>query len=536
MIGRHRIRSLVRSSGWGTVLLDLSGKFSNLKGMEDLTQRYAKSIKGVLDCYDRIVLFGSFRTIAYAEAMSKHLHFNGVKLVDYAKSYANELRLGMVERVRGEAERQGVDIRHVGQSVRKEALVESLLQRRGRRAGLVCILSAMESCSCYKCEKNHQSGYLELRWSQGKCLHYYIYWMDEVYGLCYLRIPTWAPFRLQVYFNGHDWLERRMKSEGIRFNKIDNCFCHISDFDRANKIARQLDPAAIHERLAQVARQYVGVYELFGHELHWSIHQAEWATDIVFKNDRVLPELYDQIVRTAAVEIRCPDVYDFLGKRLTKRSGLDVSSRLQTLMQGRRIKHTLGSTSLKMYDKHDRVLRIETTTSNVSTFTCYRKVESRAKEHRDPRRAPIRKTLYSLGALAEAMQACNKRYRSFISALPDRTAERHKLSRVTQSVRDQRQRSYRGVNFFAQGDLIFLHAILRGEHHIQGLRNRSLQPFLPGWNSQKIGRTLRRFKVLGLLKKVRGTVKYYITSLGKDVLVAALQLRERVVIPALRAA
>jgi len=46
----------------------------------------------------------------------------------------------------------------------------------------------------------------------------------------------------------------------------------------------------------------------------------------------------------------------------------------------------------------------------------------------------------------------------------------------------------------------------------------------------------RRFKQLGLLEKVRGAVKYYITSLGKDVLAAALQLRKRVVIPSLRTA
>ncbi len=502
--------------------------------MQTLSQRHAKSIKGTLECFDRIVLFGTFSGIGHAQAMSKHLHFKGIKLIDYAKSYANELRLEMAEKVKGQAAKLGVEIRHVDQSIRKEQLVEGILSHRKRKPGLVCILGAMESCSCYRCVKNHKSGFLELRYSKGKCMHYYIYWMDEDYGLCYLRIPTWAPFRLQAYFNGHDWLERRMKAQGIRFKKVDNCFTHISDFERANELAAQLDPLEIHQRLSEMAAQFVGTFGQFGHQLNWTIHQAEWAMDIVFKNGKVLPELYDQIVRTAAVEIRCPDIYDFMGKRLTKRSKPDVSSRLQTLVQGRRVKHSLGSTSIKMYDKHERVLRIETTTSDVTSFTHYRKVANGSSGSHPLRWAPIRKALANLPILANAMGACNRRYLEYISGFEDRTGERHKLAKITERTRDEKLRSYRGVNFFASEDLSFLHAILRGEHNIRGLRNRDLQAHLKGWSPQKIGRTLRRFKVLGLIKKARGTVKYYITSLGKDVLAAALQLRERVVIPNLR--
>ncbi len=116
-----------------------------------------------------------------------------------------------------------------------------------------------------------------------------------------------------------------------------------------------------------VAR-FVFVYNRFGHDLQWSIYQAEWATDIIFKNDKILPDLYDQIVRTAICEVKCPDIYDFMGKRLSKNSKPDVSTRLQTFVEGTRIKHTLKSTSIKMYDKQDCVLRIETTTSDVSSF------------------------------------------------------------------------------------------------------------------------------------------------------------------------
>lgn len=508
-----------------------------------LTERFAKDIKGVLQCFDRVVLFGTYKAIGWPGAMGQHLHARGVRLLDYEKTYANTLRLEMAQRVKAVAAEEGLAVIQVNAGQRKEALVEEILVRRGRRAGVVCILGAMERCRCFKVGKDHASGFLQLQWSPGKCQHYYVYFLDAEFGLGYLRIPTWAPFRLQAYCNGHDWLERRLKSAGLRYTKADNCFTHLSDFAAAQALVAEFEPQALHALCDRLARRFVAVHDRFGPTLHWSVYQAEWATDIVFKNDRVLPDLYHQIVRTAAIEVGCDDIYRFLGKRPSGRNRAEVSSRLQTLVQGTRIKHTLGSTSLKMYDKAGRVLRLECTTSDISSFTHYRKVEPRRSRDREApagspaesKHAPMRKTLYSLPALAEAMQACNQRYLACISQWPDRTAERHELRAVTASVRDEKDRSHRGVNFFQADDLAFLQALLRGEHQIAGLRNRSLQPHLPGWKPEKIGRTLRRFRALQLLKPVAGTRKYYLTKRAQNVLIAGRQLTERIIIPALAA-
>jgi hypothetical protein len=43
------------------------------------------------------------------------------------------------------------------------------------------------------------------------------------------------------------------------------------------------------------------------------------------------------------------------------------------------------------------------------------------------------KTFYRLGAVAEAMSACNRRYLAYISQWRDRTRERHALGEVTTS-------------------------------------------------------------------------------------------------------
>ena len=99
----------------------------------------------------------------------------------------------------------------------------------------------------------------------------------------------------------------------------------------------------------------------------------------------------------------------------------------------------------------------------------------------------MRKTLYSLPALAEAMSACNRRHIEHISQWTDHTDERHRMGQITATVREADGRTYRGVNFFRDEDASFLQALLRGEHPISGLRNRALQTHLPGRKPAKIG-------------------------------------------------
>ena len=483
--------------------------------IQTLVERHAKDIKGVIECFDRVVLFGTYKASGWTGAMEQHLRGRGTSFMEFNKRYANELRLEVADHVRTLARDQDIEIRQVNYGQRKESLVEEILAQRGRREGVVCVLGAIERCRCFKVGKNQTTGFLQLQWSPGKCQHFYVYFIDAEFGLCHLRIPTWAPFRLQFCCNGHDWLERQMRAAGIRFKKADNCFTHISDFAAAQARLKKFEPQRLHRMLDQLAARWVAVHGRFGHSLHWSVYQAEWRTDIVFQNDLVLPELYRQIVRPAAIEVGCADIYRFMGKKPRAHGKAEPSSRLQTLVQGTRLKHTLGATSLKMYDKVGRVLRMECTTSDVTTFKHHRKVEprrsagpgqgqSRAGSSGEKKWTPMRKTFYSLGA-------------------------------VTASRRDEKDRSVRGVNFFRADDLQFLRALQRGEHQIQGVRNRTLQPHLPGWKPSRIGHTLRRFRVLKLIKPVAGTRKYYPTAHGESLVIAGLQLTERIILPAFAA-
>src|ERR1700694_5569719 len=97
----------------------------------------------------------------------------------------------------------------------------------------------------------------------------------------------------------------------------------------------------------------------------------------------------------------------------------------------RRIKHTLGPVSIKMYDKFRLILRIETTVVNVSFFKHYREVEHKGGT-RTMAWAEMKKTIYSLAPLRELLLASNRRYLEFISAIEDDKAGTDKLNKISQ--------------------------------------------------------------------------------------------------------
>jgi hypothetical protein len=169
---------------------------------------------------------------------------------------------------------------------RKEDRIQGLLAKRGDHPGLVHVFAAMESCSAHRPWFDKAKGQALLKPTGGKCLHYYFYFIDEDFGLCYVRVPTWAPFRLQVYFNGHAWLAQQLRAAGIDFTMADNAFLRIADPRRAQAIADTLDAHTLHQHLERWAARFCPVVEHFRGGYHWSFMQVEYATDVVFASKR----------------------------------------------------------------------------------------------------------------------------------------------------------------------------------------------------------------------------------------------------------
>ena len=496
-----------------------------------LTERYAANLHGVLSCYDRIIVTGTLPGVCYAGGMTSFLYSRGIRIFDYPR-FAEPLRERIRERAQHVCEAAGVQIEHVNKShIRKEDLVARVLAARANAPALVHVISAMESCQSYKPWLDKSNGHIFLRPDTGKCLHYYFYFIDEDFGLCYLRVPTWAPFALQFYCNGHSALARSLRREGIDFVQEDNAYLRIDDLARAQALADAFNPEQLHLRLKRYAHWLCPVADVFAQDdWHWSIRQAEYSTDLMFRSREILVPLYDQLSRQAVLGADAPRVASFLGKKVTPQLAQEIGSRLSTRIEGRCIKHYMGAAGVKVYDKFSRVLRVETTVNDVSFFKHHRRVE-----HKDGAAtrelAPLKKSIYSLIDLREILLGCNQRYLAFLSSLDDTSAGERDLQRLSQP-RVGSDPSVKGLNFFSAIDQTLLRTLQHGEFNIHGWRRADLLARLD-LTPSAMSRQLKRLHLLGLIKKVTHTYRYYLSRLGRAAIAAACSLTRFNIVPAM---
>jgi hypothetical protein len=502
--------------------------------MTSLTERYADKIVGTLSCYDRVIIQGTLAGVGYAPGMTGYLKNKGVRVFDFAK-VAEPITDAVRENAECIAAEHGMQIEFIrkAKKLRKEDRIAAILSERGDHPGLVHIFSAMESCSTFEPWYDKKKQKALLRRDSGRCLHYYFYFIDPELGLCYVRVPTWARFRLQVYFNGHNWLGHELEDRNIGFKMADNAFLHIDDFAAAQRLSDAFDVRPLQRALDRFAAVFCPApMKEFRSQYRWSLMQVEYATDIVFKDRSDLASIYSAIVRTALQAVKVEDVAGFLGRKLTAAFSGEIGTDFKTRVYGTRLKHYMGPNSIKIYDKFGSVLRIETTSNKVSSFRHYRRVHKKDGQIRFEL-APLQMSIYSLNPdLRQLLSAANQRYLAFISALDLPVAGIKALNKISEPVRDQ-DRPYRGFNLFFGSDQLLFETLARGEFAIGGFRNRDLRVHLPGTATPQISRCLKRLRLHGIVKKQPGTFKYHLTGLGRSIIVGALALKETTVVPAI---
>ena len=144
----------------------------------------------------------------------------------------------------------------------------------------------------------------------------------------------------------------------------------------------------------------------------------------------------------------------------------------------------------------------------------------------------MRKSIYSLYQLFTIMKAANYRYLEFISTFDDHSDGQRNLTNATMPIVDK-DRSYRGFNFFNPDDLNILEAIDRGEFNIHGLQNKDIRRFMSNVSPSAMSRIFKRLRLHGLIEKIVGSHRYFLTALGKSVVAAGLKVKNLVIVPAL---
>lgn len=505
-------------------------------------QKYGEDVTGVLCGFGRLVFRGTLRRLVYQEGMMGFVYAAQVLLKDFGRyvlSVSSRLKEASLELARQNSR----PVEYLASSqISKEDVARKIAARDGITEGLVCVLTCVEPCRSFEIFRNRETKHLQLLPRLRKCLHLYHYYVHPVLGFMNARIQSWFPLSIQICLNGREWLARQMDKDGMSYERRDNCFTWIENPARAQELMdsqlRASWPTLLKDIAAFVNPAHDEIFMNFPIDYYWSVHQSEWASDIMFRSPDALAKIYPLLVRHAMTTFSSPDVMRFLGRKIDAGQNVhhaftgQVVSDLKTRPEGVRIKHRVNNNSIKLYDKQGSVLRPETTINDPKDIKVYRPKEGDSSGQLDWR--PLRKGVADLHRRAQVSQAANNRYLDALAAVADTTPLKSFTEALCQPIVWKGKR-VRAINPYSLNDGKLLELVSRGEFIINGFRNRDIRNMLypdcknasPDENRRRSSATTRKIRILrahGLVKKIPRSQRYLLTEKGRTfitVLIAA---------------
>jgi hypothetical protein len=255
--------------------------------VQQFIAKHRDDITGVLSGFDRLVLRGTLRSIAYAEGMHQYLWNNQVLLKDFG-SHVEQVSQRLKAASLAEANAAGRPVRYLASAeVSKEDIARRIAADDGITHGPVCVLTSVEPCRTFEIYRNRDTKHLELQPRVRKCLFLYHYAVHPVFGFLNARIQTWFPFSIQICLNGREWLARQMDAVGLSYLRHDNCFPWVEDWPRAQHLLDQQLTVEWPALLDGIARTLNPIHdEIFQARpttYYWTTYQSEWAIDLSFR-------------------------------------------------------------------------------------------------------------------------------------------------------------------------------------------------------------------------------------------------------------
>jgi hypothetical protein len=521
--------ALYNSSGY-----QAPGKENAMSTNPCFTQKFAAAIVNVLGCFDRVIFQGH---LPFGNDYHLNQFVDGVlriRRVDFLP-LVEKLSQELVDLGKTMAAEAGAVDDYLEGHRRKEDLVRKILQKRRISEGLVAVLCFKETCRGVKLAKGAGRPRLYYSKRPQRVLYYYV--LDPHFGLMHLRVQTFFPFTVQVSVNGHEWLAQQMVGHHLGFDQHDNAFVQLDDAAQAQQIADgfpHLPWTKILDRWAKpLLRPLTQRPWLKRLPYYWVIDQAEFSTDVRFRSRAELAELYPRLLEHALLQFSAADILTFLGRKLDPRfQGEVLTDGKKERWPGARIKQRMKNNWLKMYDKFGLLLRIETVINQPREFRVRRPCTRQGTTQMAW--LPMNKGVSNFYHYHEVAQAANTRYLNALAVVDMPSATRKQLDRVCEPVQYHHHRQ-RGLNLLqAQEQRLFL-AVLRGDHLLNGFRNRDLAEHLyprPTQDGQEqrrrtaqISRQMQLLRAHGLIAKIPHSYRYKVTAKGHALMSTAIYLR-----------
>jgi hypothetical protein len=356
--------------------------------IDDFTQYHHELLEGVYDCIDRIVVNGYFPLGQEGGGLRtwwKKLTGSDASL---DTTHLKRMAGSFSRKIHAYAKKKAIPLIHCTPGVRKHELAEEYLPADPHVTGVFLILVAKAPGLVWEVKKRKNNIHLQRKTPWPYVNHYHFHIIDREWGHLTIKMSGHPPFNVQIMLNGHEWVERQARKKTVSLVKEGNCFVGGSDFMTLGHIADTLGDHHLIGRLARVCDRWVyssclcfalDTEEQRASEFHYrySCYQLEYSRNLLFERGTMLDRVYQGCIDRTR---RVLDVKKFKTIFGWKYRPHHRTTRCERILDASRydltvFKITCGGLSLKMYDKGDRVLRIEAIAHNVKDLRCGKRLE-----------------------------------------------------------------------------------------------------------------------------------------------------------------
>jgi hypothetical protein len=194
--------------------------------MDALSRTYEALLAGTYDCLDRIVVNAYFRMghdaggfrVWWRKLTGSEETLDNAHLMRMAGRFSRRLRAWAAE--------NEIPIRDCRVGEAKHEIGEEFLRSTTVREGLFLILVSRAPAPVWDIHPNRR---ITRKKPATYVNHYSFHILDRDWGHVTIKISGHPPFPAQVILNGHEYMDRQARKNGILFRRDGNCFTHISD-------------------------------------------------------------------------------------------------------------------------------------------------------------------------------------------------------------------------------------------------------------------------------------------------------------------
>jgi DNA-binding transcriptional ArsR family regulator len=347
---------------------------------------YTDQLDGRYDCVDRLVI-NAYYPLGHSPAGFR-TWWRALTGSDDTLDNTHLMRMAgrFSRRVHAYAKANAIPLIHCESGTRKHELAEQALPTAPEFRGVFLILVARAMIPLWEITRteaqiqdiHHKTAYVN---------HYYFHILDPEWGHLCIKLCSHPPFPATIMLNGHEWVERQALQQELAFTKEGNCFTDANSWHDLDLLADALSTPSAIGRLIEVIQRWLtsaclifaldqAEQEQSGFHYALSCYQLEYSRNLVFQHGTTVDRVFQGLIDRTRSTLDVKTLTTLFGAKRRPFKHQDTpgpAPRLQCTLE--RPTHHLtvfklhfGLLTLKIYDKGERVLRVEAIAHNAKAL------------------------------------------------------------------------------------------------------------------------------------------------------------------------